>query len=479
MVKALNSYRKELRKRGSNNSNTMEPYRDEEDGSNHQGSFTDEPQEAYRDEEEEREEIFVDEDENVVRARQMKMKPMSVETELQMGQNEKAGKMAFFAAFLSVSFLIAGYFISQSHEFHPSSSHMKNVLPNNDTTVVPPAESASIPAAPEKPQQQPAQTPATPTDANSHSSGGQHDNPSSNSDSNHNTNNDDPCSGQDADYFQELYEKVKKNGLPANCAGRDDVQACACHLPIPDSGGGNRFYEGAMKKNIAEWNHTYFQEGLQPDVVIYGDVYAEFLAGRQTGNTAFPNIAEVTEELLTKRGGGKINGLVMGIAGDSTSNLNHRLHNGLLPKQLKPKVVWLNVGSSNIERGCNTDAIVVGIMRNIEIIRELIDGDDTHESTTPVVINSIPPIAPPGGIEAEIGSHLPNILREKFKRKIRCYVKATEGVYFADVTNILTEVTAEGTFLKKGFYTSKIIPSPEGVREWEEMMVSKVLQIIS
>lgn len=78
-------------------------------------------------------------------------------------------------------------------------------------------------------------------------------------------------------------------------------------------------------------------------------------------------------QTFTKAGGGQFDGLALGIAGDSSSNLLWRIQKGgEVPSKLKAKVWWVLIGTNDLARGgCSEEATTLGILRSAEEIHHI------------------------------------------------------------------------------------------------------------
>lgn len=75
--------------------------------------------------------------------------------------------------------------------------------------------------------------------------------------------------------------------------------------------------------NVKQLNET-LQKGTSFDLVLYGDSHIERLTGRQFGQfpTELQDEAQITQELFSTQGGGKLDAYALGIAGDEVSTKN-------------------------------------------------------------------------------------------------------------------------------------------------------------
>lgn len=368
------------------------------------------------------------------------MKPMSVSTGDDYGyrDDDAAHRKACFAAALSVFFLIVGYFIAHghdqdSHNISPVSGSNLHTLNGNHAHQPDPGKHIISACALER---------------------------------------------LDAGYYNKLLYVVEHYNETELCNKELPVENCKCRNPfkaeVPNNKPG---WLDVMDKNIDLIENNYTDRGLQPEVVIYGDSITERLIGRQFGlENEHPEHAKVTEELMTKRGGGHINGLPLGIAGDQMANLLYRLKSGEMPGNLIPRVWWLLIGTNDIGYGCSVETVAAGVIRIVKQIREQHNNQDGHKTLTPVVINSI---LPRGEYDLNLDQSTYRIIK-RINRKLECYAELTAGVDFVNSTDILTETLDDGAYLKEGYFESdNLHPSAEGSRQWEEQIISNVMQYMT
>jgi len=106
------------------------------------------------------------------------------------------------------------------------------------------------------------------------------------------------------------------------------------------------------------------------DVIFYGDSITEGWKGTSYG---FPNGRKednyaVFKSLFTSEGGGKFDGIPMGISGDRSPDLLWRItQGGELPKSLNVPVIWLLIGTNDMGWAwCSPEVTLVGILRVVE-----------------------------------------------------------------------------------------------------------------
>lgn len=123
------------------------------------------------------------------------------------------------------------------------------------------------------------------------------------------------------------------------------------------------------------------------DIVFLGDSITEEWKGTRF---RFPvlkkkDIPAVFEQLFTKKGGGLVEAVPLGISGDTSPNLLWRIQNGELPDFFNPPVIWLLIGTNDFgNTWCNADIVFLGIRRIIDYIR-------SRKANSTLVVNSILP----------------------------------------------------------------------------------------
>lgn len=150
----------------------------------------------------------------------------------------------------------------------------------------------------------------------------------------------------------------------------------------------------------------YFQDLV--DVVFIGENIVETWAGRSIGfNSTFTtDVKKKYDKIFQKSNGGKFNGLPLGIAGDTTSNVLWRIQNGEMPDYLNPSVWWLVVGTNDLAMGqCSEEIVLLGILRVVEEITEM-------HPLAKIVISSILPMT------TDKKGRVPNLSNEDKKEKV-------------------------------------------------------------
>lgn len=124
------------------------------------------------------------------------------------------------------------------------------------------------------------------------------------------------------------------------------------------------------------------------DVVFLGDSSIEEWNGKWMGMAHEENIKGISSwysKTFKREKGGDVEGLALGIAGDTVSNLYWRIKHGEMPYSLNPKVWWISVGANDLENGqCAEEIVLLGILRLAEEI-------SLQKPGSIIVINSILP----------------------------------------------------------------------------------------
>ena len=231
------------------------------------------------------------------------------------------------------------------------------------------------------------------------------------------------------------------------------------------------------------------------DIALIGDSMVEHLQGTELGQLVPEDLArdlDVFDQLFTKQGGGKIDGLALGIGGDRCSNLLYRLQHGELTADFTPKVWWIMVGTSDWELGTAPGAIVAGIVHIVQVLR-------LFHTDAQIVINSLLPRSRLDDNESI----------QSINERLGCFVKAQSlmdddqdhtvaqaqqqqqqqqqhhhkrRLHFFNATNIFEERQDDGQFVVNPAF---LVPNAEeeyrhahGEFLWGQKIVENVLQLI-
>ena len=215
------------------------------------------------------------------------------------------------------------------------------------------------------------------------------------------------------------------------------------------------------------------------DVVLYGDSITEHWQGTSktnADNSDWQDIHEVFKEKFTSAGGGRVEGLALGIGGDRCSQLLYRLQNGELPLELNAKVFWILIGINDIGLDhCSSQSVVGGIMKIVQYIQK-------QKPVSKIVINSLLPFSTTDddGFQQRDEDIFDNPkwnIISRTNHMLECYSNVTKGVDFFNATKIF--LTDDGLHTKPAFYVDEVHPSSTGSRAWGREIVNKVLELIT
>jgi len=167
---------------------------------------------------------------------------------------------------------------------------------------------------------------------------------------------------------------------------KGDNDSCRCADPLqPQSRLEFKSWGKAAKQNIKTVKAL---EGKTVDVAFLGESLVEEMDGRWMGREPqnLAKIAKIFRKHFTKELG-DIEGVALGIAGDTSSNVLWRLLNGEMPDSFQPKIWWLSLGMNDLGRmQCSEEVVLLGILRVVEEIR-------AKRPHAKIIINSIIPMA--------------------------------------------------------------------------------------
>mmetsp|Transcript_27810 Transcript_27810/g.42569 ORF Transcript_27810/g.42569 Transcript_27810/m.42569 type:complete len:539 (+) Transcript_27810:73-1689(+) len=169
---------------------------------------------------------------------------------------------------------------------------------------------------------------------------------------------------------------------------KGDNDSCRCDDPlIPRPRAEWPMWMNAHKEN-RKTVKSYTSEGKQVDVAFMGESLIEEMDGRWMGKTPenLAPTAKVFRKHFTKEKSG-IEGVALGIAGDTSANVLWRTMHGEMPTEFNPKIWWLSLGMNDLGRmQCSEEVVVIGILRVVEQIRSV-------KPDAKIVINSMLPMA--------------------------------------------------------------------------------------
>jgi len=186
---------------------------------------------------------------------------------------------------------------------------------------------------------------------------------------------------------------------------------CKCINPMNAKMG---FYHGWNKaheanKNMIEEYYRSHNGSRVFDVVFLGDSITEEWNGRWLDNQqdTWKDIHEEWKRLFDPSVTlGALNGLALGIAGDSIANLLWRIKNGEL-EHVNSKIFWLLIGTNDLSLGCSDKTILLGILHLVQEVRKL-------KPDSIIVLNGLLPRTNDGegrlGMEVGTGTNNGNVV---------------------------------------------------------------------
>jgi len=236
------------------------------------------------------------------------------------------------------------------------------------------------------------------------------------------------------------------------------------------------------------------------DVVFIGDSLTEQRQGTRMGKSVadYEGIKEVFDKTFTKSKGGEVNGIAMGIAGDTAPNLLWRLINGEMPFGLTPKVWWVGIGLNDLTiKQCSAEVVLLGILRVVEEIQNLHPNDM-------IVINSILPVQRNSdGLLEHLGKNKKDVeLTKKEKNlqdnemsnkrshidfwpsivsinnELRKFATSHKKVRFYNADNIFVEERQGAKYMKLNLMHDPVHPNLNGQKKWHNAIKKKLAEFI-
>jgi hypothetical protein len=227
------------------------------------------------------------------------------------------------------------------------------------------------------------------------------------------------------------------------------------------------------------------QNGIALDVVLIGGSLIEHMEGKELG-VSHARLKRYEDAFLTRfsrLGGGKIDGMALGITGDRCSHLLYRLHNGkqFLSPKFAPKVWWIDIGTIDWKLGASPPTIVAGIMAIVREIRNV-------HSKAQIVINSLLPQRDPLNndsiqrVNQLLGCHVhsQSLLDQNDDLRMDTNSQSHRRLHFFNATSIFLQRQSDGSYQVN---PSLLVPDGDepnyyGEFVWGEKIVETVLQLI-
>lgn len=259
------------------------------------------------------------------------------------------------------------------------------------------------------------------------------------------------------------------------CRPEVEEEDCKCHNPFSKGYDDDEDWHKVFDINLHALNET-IGKGSPLDLVLYGDSIIERMNGRVFGKLE-DNIKDqlaVTKEMFTKEGGGQIEALPLGIAGEEIHTLMYRLQNGEMPDELTPGAWWLMIGTNDVvKNNCNADSVVAGI---ITVAEEILRKDEINRQydASHVVINSLFP-----RLQLYEDPLWPTI--QDINRRLECYAQTTLGMEFFNATELFVKTdaaTGKSEVDTNMFLSDGIHLTATGTRIWEQAIVEKTKYLV-
>mmetsp|Transcript_30351 Transcript_30351/g.44061 ORF Transcript_30351/g.44061 Transcript_30351/m.44061 type:complete len:531 (+) Transcript_30351:205-1797(+) len=169
---------------------------------------------------------------------------------------------------------------------------------------------------------------------------------------------------------------------------KGDDDSCTCDDPLePIHRGELKMWRRAHKHNMMQLE-PYVEGRKTIDVAIVGESMVELMDGSWMGETPPPlmGLEKVFGEHFDVSRGGDMDGVALGIAGDTSPNVLWRLQHGEMPMDFNPKIWWIVTGMNDLARTqCSEEVTVIGILRTVEEILE-------RKPNAQIVLNSLFPM---------------------------------------------------------------------------------------
>lgn len=178
------------------------------------------------------------------------------------------------------------------------------------------------------------------------------------------------------------------------CIHGGDVK-CRCEDPLIPTPRLNHNWVSAYKFTTSLLPPTYdpymplYADPKPVDIAFLGQSVVEVMNGRIMGQEVDRPLEQHARSMFQKRYGPEadVNGVALGIAGDSAATILYRLQHGYLPNtSFDPYVWWIVIGMEDLGKwGCSEDVVVMGVLRIVEEIQK-------ERPYAKVVINSLFPM---------------------------------------------------------------------------------------
>lgn len=213
--------------------------------------------------------------------------------------------------------------------------------------------------------------------------------------------------------------------------GGDD--GCRCQDPtVPESKEDNKRWYALYEKN----KRLASNPPSNLDVVFLGDQFVQAWTGEFYKGPVYggEEIQHAFNRTFHRAEGGLVDGIALGIDGDTTSNLLWRIQNGEMPKTLNPKVWWLQIGTNDLAMTqCSEEVVILGILRIADEIK-------VQHPDSVVVVQSILPRSSSSDGHVRTITNSSHATKTLFRHPTKVYVKTDEYPLWPSIELINSEV---------------------------------------
>ena len=224
------------------------------------------------------------------------------------------------------------------------------------------------------------------------------------------------------------------------------------------------------------------------NLVLYGDARIEHWLGTHSGvpkehhegtRGVYQQLFNTTDD--SSSSASAVRGVPLGIAGDGCSQLLFRLQNGELPASLQPRVIWVLIGSVDLDALCSVGTIVTG---SIAVVRYL----QHARPNAIVVMNSLLPWLSGSGetTEEAVSLHDTPIWQktQQVNHQLECWaqsqtpsVDGSGGIEFFNATPFF--LNEAGTHVDPDLMESFEYPTAAGALKWGQGILDRVQELLT
>lgn len=285
--------------------------------------------------------------------------------------------------------------------------------------------------------------------------------------------------------------ELKLGNIDHWCLDGGDEHCNRCEDPTHPSGREESKPWGLAHMRNVRLAQAFVDMKKDVDVIFLGGSVIEALSGAFNGqitcsktkegenddvcSTTLAKSKSKFDKAFDKEKGAGLNGLALGIAGDTSPNLLFRIQNNEM-RDLKPKVWWVSIGINDImSTKCSEEITLMGVLRNVE---ELM----TKADDATIVIQSLLPFS------TEKSGHLDGKRMKKNKYylaikrvndALKKFAQKHKGVKFFDATQLFTENHGSNLYLNNDLFMDKFHLSVEGMNVFIQAASDELASIIT